>query len=453
MGNNLFGTDGVRGVANVYPMDGETAMRLGRAAAHIFRRDGERRHRIVIGKDTRLSGYLIEFALASGICSMGVDVTFVGPLPTPGIAFITRGLRADAGIVISASHNPYMDNGIKFFDSTGHKLPDDIEAAIEDLVASGEIDNIRPTAEEIGSAFRVNDAVGRYVSYLKTAFSAQQDLERVRMVIDCAHGATYKVAPLVFAELGAETIVINDSPDGTNINDACGSTHPEGMREAVRAYRADFGVAFDGDGDRLIMADENGDIVDGDHIMAIAALTMKERGELHRDTVVATVMSNLGLEVCLRDHGIALRRVQVGDRYVMEEMLRDDLNLGGEQSGHIIFRDWNTTGDGVLTALRVLDICRSTGKPLSELSAVMTDYPQVLRNLRVQSKPPLEELPEVTAAIADAEATLGNRGRVLVRYSGTEPKARVMVEGESESTVTRLVDQIAATLAAAIGRQ
>jgi len=451
MVEKIFGTDGVRGVANVYPMDGETAMRLGRAAAYIFKKGGERRHRIVIGKDTRLSGYLIEFALASGICSMGVDVTFVGPLPTPGIAFITRGLRADAGIVISASHNPYMDNGIKFFDHTGHKLADDIEAAIEHLVASGEIDSIRPTAEEVGSAFRVEDAVGRYVSYLKTALSAQNDLEGLRMVIDCGNGAAYKVAPAVFSELGAETIVINDSPDGTNINDACGSTHPEGMREAVRAYRADLGVAFDGDGDRLIMADAHGEIVDGDHIMAIAAIAMKEKGELRGDTVVATVMSNLGLEVCLREHGITLRRAPVGDRYVMEEMLRDDLNLGGEQSGHIIFRDWNTTGDGVLTALRILDICRTTGRSLADLSAVMKDYPQVLRNLRVKTKPPLEELPEVLAAIADAEATLADRGRVLVRYSGTEPKARVMVEGEDETAVARIADQIAETLAAAIG--
>jgi phosphoglucosamine mutase len=451
MVEKIFGTDGVRGVANVYPMDGETAMRLGRAAAYIFKKGRERRHRIVIGKDTRLSGYLIEFALASGICSMGVDVTFVGPLPTPGIAFITRGLRADAGIVISASHNPYMDNGIKFFDHTGHKLPDDIEAAIEHLVASGEIDSIRPTAEEVGSAFRVEDAVGRYVSYLKTALSAQNDLEGLRMVIDCGNGAAYKVAPAVFSELGAETIVINDSPDGTNINDACGSTHPEAMREAVRAYRADLGVAFDGDGDRLIMADAHGEIVDGDHIMAIAAIAMKEKGELRGNTVVATVMSNLGLEVCLRDHGITLRRAPVGDRYVMEEMLHDDLNLGGEQSGHIIFRDWNTTGDGVLTALRILDICRTTGRSLADLSAVMKDYPQVLRNLSVKTKPPLAELPAVTAAIADAEAALGDRGRVLVRYSGTEPKARVMVEGEEEAAVARLADRIAETLAAAIG--
>jgi len=451
MVEKIFGTDGVRGVANVYPMDGETAMRIGRAAAYIFKKGRERRHRIVIGKDTRLSGYLIEFALASGICSMGVDVTFVGPLPTPGIAFITRGLRADAGIVISASHNPYMDNGIKFFDHTGHKLADEIEAAIEHLVASGEIDNIRPTAEEVGSAFRVEDAVGRYVSYLKTALSAQNDLEGLRMVVDCGNGAAYKVAPAVFSELGAETIVINDSPDGTNINDACGSTHPEGMREAVRAYRADLGVAFDGDGDRLIMADAHGEIVDGDHIMAIAAIAMKEKGELRGNTVVATVMSNLGLEVCLREHGITLRRAPVGDRYVMEEMLRDDLNLGGEQSGHIIFRDWNTTGDAVLTALRILDICRTTGRTLADLSAVMKDYPQVLRNLRVKSKPPLEGLPTVTAAIADAQAALGDRGRVLVRYSGTEPKARVMVEGEDEVSVAGIADQIAETLAAAIG--
>jgi len=451
MERKIFGTDGVRGVANVYPIDGETAMRLGRAAAYIFKRGGERRHRIVIGKDTRLSGYLLEFALASGICSMGVDVTFVGPLPTPGIAFVTKGLRADAGIVISASHNPYMDNGIKFFGPDGYKLPDAMEREIEELVLTGKIDDIRPTAEEVGSAFRQEDAVGRYVSYLKTAFSNHHDLEGVRMVIDCGHGATYRVAPLVFSELGAETIVINDAPDGTNINDGCGSTQPEGMREAVRAYRADFGVAFDGDGDRVIMADERGELVDGDHCLAIAALGMQRDKSLRDDTVVATVMSNLGLEVCMREHGIRLLRTQVGDRYVVEEMVRGNLNLGGEQSGHVIFRDWNTTGDGVLTALRTIDICRERERPLSELSAVMADYPQVIRNVVVKSKPPIEGLDGVGESIRDAEATLGDRGRVLVRYSGTEPKARVMVEGEDDTTVARLAEQIAGRLAEAIG--
>ncbi len=451
MERKIFGTDGVRGVANVYPIDGETAMRLGRAAAHIFKRGGDRRHRIVIGKDTRLSGYLLEFALASGICSMGVDVTFVGPLPTPGIAFITKGLRADAGIVISASHNPYMDNGIKFFGPDGYKLPDSVEREIEELVLTGKIDDIRPTAEEVGSAFRQEDAVGRYVSYLKTAFSNHHDLEGVRMVIDCGHGATYRVAPLVFSELGAETIVINDAPDGTNINDGCGSTQPEGMREAVRAYRADFGVAFDGDGDRVIMADERGELVDGDHCLAIAALAMQRDGSLCDATVVATVMSNLGLEVCMREHDIRLMRTQVGDRYVVEEMVKGGYNLGGEQSGHVIFRDWNTTGDGVLTALRTIDICRDQGRPLSELSAVMADYPQVIRNVVVKSKPPIEGLDGVGESIRDAEATLGDRGRVLVRYSGTEPKARVMVEGEDDTTVARLAEQIAGRLAEAIG--
>jgi len=451
MERKIFGTDGVRGVANVYPIDGETAMRLGRAAAHVFKQGGDRRHRIVIGKDTRLSGYLLEFALASGICSMGVDVTFVGPLPTPGIAFITKGQRADAGIVISASHNPYMDNGIKFFGPDGYKLPDALEREIEELVLTGKIDDVRPTAEEVGSAFRQEDAVGRYVSYLKTAFSGDRDLEGVRMVIDCGHGATYRVAPLVFAELGAETIVINNTPDGTNINDGCGSTHPEGMREAVKAYRADFGVAFDGDGDRVIMADERGALVDGDHCLAIAALAMQRDQTLRDKTVVATVMSNLGLEVCLKEHGIRLLRTQVGDRYVVEEMVKGNLNLGGEQSGHVIFRDWNTTGDGVLTGLRIIDICRRQGRPLSELAAVMTDYPQVIRNVVVKSKPPIAGLDGVGAAIRDAEATLGERGRVLVRYSGTEPKVRVMVEGESEVTVIRLAEQIAGHLAEAIG--
>jgi phosphoglucosamine mutase len=444
----LFGTDGIRGVANVDPMTPEMALRLGRAIALHFHRPGQpgRRGRVVIGKDTRLSGYLFETALASGICSMGADVLLCGPLPTPGIAFITSSMRADAGVVISASHNPYQDNGIKVFASDGFKLPDQVEAHLEELMTGTEIDKVVTPAAEIGRATKIEDARGRYVVFLKAAFPKERTLDGLRIVVDCAHGAAYRVAPAVFSELGAEVITINDEPDGRNINRDCGAVHPEAMRDAVVRHRAHLGIALDGDADRVIVSDENGEEVDGDTIMAICAGRMLERGELRKNTVVATVMSNLGLERCLAGRGARLVRTAVGDRYVVEEMRANGYNFGGEQSGHLVFLDHMTTGDGVLAGLQVLSVMLEAGRPLSELRRVMTRYPQVLVNFKVQAKRPLPELPEVGRLVEGIEAKLGEEGRVLVRYSGTEAKARVMVEGPDPAQIQAYADEIAHAL-------
>ncbi|RMF44625.1 MAG: phosphoglucosamine mutase, partial [Deltaproteobacteria bacterium] len=406
MSRKLFGTDGVRGVANVHPMTTEIAMQLGRAAAYIFKQNEERRHRVVIGKDTRLSGYMIENALAAGICSMGVDVLLVGPLPTPGIAFVTSSMRADAGVVISASHNPYQDNGIKFFSRDGFKLPDEQELRIEELIFSNSIDALRPTADEVGKAFRVDDAGGRYIVFLKNTFPRDLDLEGLKIVLDCANGAAYKVAPAVLSELGAELVLLGVSPDGTNINRDCGSLHPEGIAAAVRQHGADLGIALDGDADRVIFVDEKGREIDGDHIMALCASDMLERDALKQRTLVATVMSNMGLELALRQAGGRVVRTAVGDRYVVEEMRRGGYNLGGEQSGHMIFLDHNTTGDGMLSALQVLAIMQRRGRPLSELAAVMEALPQVLVNVRVARKPDLATIPEIAARIEKVETDL-----------------------------------------------
>ncbi len=453
MVRKLFGTDGIRGVANVEPMTSETMVRVGRAAAHVFKERREGRHRIVIGKDTRLSGYMLENALASGICSMGVDILLVGPLPTPGIAFITSSMRADAGVVISASHNPYQDNGIKFFDRDGFKLPDEVEAEIEAHVFNGQLDHVRPTAEEVGKAFRVDDAVGRYVVYLKGTFPSHLTLEGIRIVVDCANGAAYRVAPAVFEELGAEVIPIGVQPDGTNINAGCGSLHPECVADEVRARGAHLGIALDGDADRVIVVDEHGNEVDGDHIMAICARDLAERGRLKGGAVVATVMSNLGLERSLAQAGLDLVRTQVGDRYVVERMRRDGYNFGGEQSGHLIFLDHATTGDGVLAALQLLGVVVGTGQPLSELARVMEAVPQVLKNVRVREKRPMDELPAARRAIEAAKEELGRDGRVLVRYSGTEPKLRVMVEGDDEDRIHALADEICEAVHREIGQE
>ncbi|HEX5774095.1 MAG TPA: phosphoglucosamine mutase, partial [Geomobilimonas sp.] len=378
----LFGTDGVRGVANVYPMTSEMAMQIGRAAAYIFK-NGRQRHRIVIGKDTRLSGYMLENALVAGICSMGVDVLIVGPLPTPGIANITSSMRADAGVVISASHNAFQDNGIKFFSRDGFKLPDEMELKIEELIFSKKIDSLRPTATEVGKAYRIDDAAGRYVVFLKNTFPKELDLTGLKIVLDCANGAAYKVAPAVFEELGAEVIPIGVKPNGTNINAGCGSLHPEVISEAVKEHRADLGIALDGDADRVIFVDEFGNEVDGDHIMAICATDMIRQKKLRKNTLVATVMSNMGLDIAVKKAGGKIVKTAVGDRYVVEEMRKSGYNLGGEQSGHMIFLDHNTTGDGVLSALQVLAIMRRTGKTLAELAEVMIPLPQVLVNVRV----------------------------------------------------------------------
>lgn len=447
----LFGTDGVRGVANIDPMTTETAMQLGRAAAFVFKHEANRRHRIVIGKDTRLSGYMIENALVAGICSMGVDVLVVGPLPTPGIAFITSSMRADAGVVISASHNPYQDNGIKFFSKTGYKLPDELELKIEELIINHRLDELRPIADEVGKAYRIDDAIGRYVVFLKNTFPKDLDLQGLRIVLDCAHGAGYKVAPCVLTELGAEVIPIGVKPDGTNINEGCGSMHPEVMAEKVREYRADLGIALDGDADRVIFVDEHGIEVDGDHIMALCGTEMIKAGELKKKTVVATVMSNMGLDIAMKKAGGKVIRTDVGDRYVVEEMLKNDYNLGGEQSGHMIFLDHNTTGDGILSALQVLAIIQRTGKPLSELSQVMTSLPQVLVNVKVRKKADLQTIAPIKKVIDEVEDELGGKGRVLVRYSGTEPLLRVMIEGEDQGRIEVLAEQVAAAVRQQLG--
>jgi phosphoglucosamine mutase len=451
----LFGTDGVRGVANVHPMTAEMALQLGRALAWLVR-NGTHKHRIVIGKDTRLSGYMLEQAIASGICSMGVDVMLCGPLPTPGIAFITESMRADAGVVISASHNPYQDNGIKFFSRDGFKLPDEKELQIERLVLGSPADGLedfhalRPTADRIGQARRIDDAIGRYVVFLKSLFPRELTLDGVTVVVDCAHGAAYKVAPAVFEELGAKVVPMNVRPDGKNINDGCGAVHPQGMAQAIAEAGAQLGIALDGDADRVIVADEHGRIVDGDAIMAIVGRAMLQAGTLAKETVVATVMSNVGLERSLRERGGRVVRTQVGDRYVVEEMRRNGYNFGGEQSGHLILLDHATTGDGVCAALNVLAVMVRERKPLSELARCFDPVPQVQVNVAVREKRPLEELPEVQRAIAGVEGALNGDGRVLVRYSGTENKARVLVEGPDAERIAAHARAIADELRKAL---
>ena len=441
----LFGTDGVRGVANTYPMTTEISMQLGRAIAFLVKKqmpDKEHNPRIVIGKDTRLSGYMIENALASGICSMGVNVLLVGPLPTPGIAFITTSMRADAGVVISASHNPFQDNGIKIFSKYGFKLPDAEEAIIEDLIFSKKIDSLRPVAEEVGKAARIDDAKGRYIVFLKNTFPKRYILDGIRIVLDCAHGATYGVAPHVFEELGAKVTSIGVKPDGKNINQECGALYPGIMADLVRKEGADLGIALDGDGDRLIVADEKGKIVDGDQIMAICAKEMLQRQKLAKNTLVATVMSNLGLEHAMQRMGGKLIRTQVGDRYVVEEMRRNAYNFGGEQSGHLIFLKHNTTGDGILGALQLLIAMKKNERSLSEMTQIMEPFPQVLKNVRTEKRIAVAKIAGFSEKIASMEKSLGSTGRILVRPSGTEPVIRVMVEGEDEN----LIDTMACEL-------
>ncbi len=450
----LFGTDGVRGVANVHPMTAEMALQLGRALAWIVR-NGPHRHRIVIGKDTRLSGYMLEQAIASGICSMGVDVMLTGPLPTPGIAFITQSMRADAGVVISASHNPYQDNGIKFFSRDGFKLPDDLELEIERLVldASGSEDfrGLRPTATRIGKAKRVDDAIGRYVVFLKSILQKDLSLEGLTVVVDCANGAGYHVAPAVFEELGAKVVALNVTPDGKNINDRCGAVHPEAMARAVLRHKAHLGIALDGDADRAILADEKGRVVDGDAIMALVGRDLHRRKELAKGTVVATVMSNLGLERSLAKVGAKVVRTAVGDRYVVEEMRRSGFNFGGEQSGHLVFLDHVTTGDGVAAGLNVLAVMAREGRPLSELARCFEPVPQSLVNVAVKQRRVLSELPGAMKAIAAVERALGKEGRVLVRFSGTENKVRVLVEGPDAGKTRAHAERIAGELLRALG--
>jgi phosphoglucosamine mutase len=446
----LFGTDGMRGVANVHPMTAEMAMQLGRALAHVIRR-GPHRHRVVIGKDTRLSGYMLEQSLAAGICSMGVDVLLVGPLPTPGISFITRSQRADAGAVISASHNPYQDNGIKFFSRDGFKLPDEAELEIESLVFNRSIDHLRPTATKIGKAFRLDDAAGRYVEFLKHSFPSELTLDGLTVVVDCANGAAYKVAPELFEELGAKVVRLSVKPDGKNINHRCGSLHPEQMCKTVVKEKAALGIALDGDADRVIVSDEKGRLIDGDALMAICARDMARRGTLKKKTVVATVMSSLGLDLSLREVGVRCVRTKVGDRYVVETMRKLGANFGGEQSGHLIFLDHATTGDGCLAALRLLSVALAERKPLSRLRACYEKVPQQLVNVVVKQRQELSTLPTVGRAIREAERQLGSRGRVLVRFSGTEAKVRVLVESPNDGRNRALAERIADELRTALG--
>jgi phosphoglucosamine mutase len=453
----IFGTDGVRGVANVEPVTAETALKLGRAAAHVFTQLNPREHpeglrpKIVIGKDTRLSGYMLENALVAGITSLGVDVLVIGPLPSPGVAYITRSLRADAGIVLSASHNSYEDNGIKFFRHDGYKLDDTVERQIEQLVFSGEIDSVRPIAGKIGRATRIDDALGRYVEFAKASFPKRLSLEKLRIAVDLANGAGYKSTPCILRELGADLTVAHNEPNGININGQCGSTYPEEIQRLVRQSGAQVGIANDGDADRVLLCDDQGEIVDGDEILAIAAVDLLSRGELAEQTLVATIMSNFGLEKALAAHGGKVVRTKVGDRYVIEEMVRRNLNLGGEQSGHIIFRDFTTTGDGIISALQILRIMQETGKPLGELKKCLTKYPQAQRNLRVKEKPPIEELPAVSKLVSAAENELNGNGRVLLRYSGTEPKIRLLIEGRDAVRIGIQADRIAEEIERAIG--
>jgi phosphoglucosamine mutase len=452
----LFGTDGVRGTANLDPVTAEIALRLGRAAAHVFSSLPNTHHpgsrpKVVIGKDTRLSGYMLENAITSGVLSMGVDALLIGPLPTPGVAYMTRSLRADAGIVLTASHNPYADNGIKFFRHDGYKLDDEAESHIEALVFNAEADGIRPTAGELGRAKRIDDALGRYVEYAKQSFPRNRTLEGLKIAIDCANGAAYKASPCILRELGAEVVVRHAQPNGTNINLDCGSTYPEEIQKLVRATGAHVGISHDGDADRVILADETGAIVDGDEILAMAALDFLARGALAQKTLVTTVMSNCGLDELIEAHGGKVLRTRVGDRYVIEEMQAHNLNVGGEQSGHMIFRDYSTTGDGIVSALQILRILVESGKPLSQLRQCLQKYPQAQRNLRVREKPPLEELPTVLAMVKEAETALDGKGRVLLRYSGTEPKIRLLIEGRDASSIGSAADRIAAEIQQRIG--
>ncbi len=454
----IFGTDGVRGTANTEPVTAETALKLGRAAGHVFKHlesqpRGRGRHKIVLGKDTRLSGYMLENALSSGILSMGVDVLFIGPLPTPGVAYVTRSLRADAGIVITASHNPYDDNGFKFFRADGYKLDDKIEYEIEDLVFSGAIESIRPTADAIGKAVRIDDALGRYIEYAKASFPRGMTLEGLRIVVDCAHGAAYKSTPCVLRELGAELFVYGNQPDGKNINEDCGAMHPALICQKVREHRADLGLAHDGDADRALLCDEKGALIDGDDIMAIAGLDLLAQGALARKTLVSTVMSNAGLEAAITAAGGRVVRTGVGDRQVIDAMLRHGCNFGGERSGHLIFRDCGTTGDGLVAALQILRIMRTRNQPLSKLAQCWSRMPQIVTDIVVREKRPFAQLNKVAQLLADAEAELkGQGGRIFLRYSGTEPKARLLLEGRDRAALRRWTRKISEAIQKQIGR-
>ncbi|MEL6374732.1 MAG: phosphoglucosamine mutase [Pseudomonadota bacterium] len=443
MSRRFFGTDGIRGRANRYPMTSEVALKVGMAAGKIFQH-GAHRHRVVIGKDTRLSGYMIESALVSGFTSVGMDVFQLGPMPTPAVAMLTRSLRADLGVMISASHNPFNDNGIKLFDPNGHKLSDDTELSIEALLED-ETSNLLASADRIGRARRVESAQERYIEYAKRTLPRDLRLDGLRIVIDCAHGASYKVAPSALWELGAEVITIGVEPNGRNINDQCGSTSPQVLSEKVREMRADIGIALDGDADRVVLVDEKGELVDGDQIMAVIAQSWHEQGRLRGGGLVATVMSNLGLERYLTRNGLSLARTAVGDRYVVEHMRKHGFNVGGEQSGHIVLSDFTTTGDGLVAALQVLAGVVTTQQPVSEVCRRFEPVPQLLKNVRYNGGQPLKD-ERVTKAIAAGKETLGKSGRLVIRASGTEPVIRVMAEGDNDALIVKIVDDIAGTI-------
>lgn len=444
----LFGTDGIRGTANQFPILPDIVMKVGQAMGHILMRNPHKNShpKVVIGKDTRLSGYMVELALTSGLNSMGVHVELLGPLPTPGIGFVTRNMRADAGIVISASHNAYMDNGIKIFGADGYKISDTMEREIEHLVSEVDMNAFLAGSNDIGRSKRIDDASGRYVVYAKNAFPLEYTLEGMRIVLDCANGASYKVAPAIFQELGAELVVLGNSPNGFNINDKSGALYPAKVAEAVLQYRADVGISLDGDADRVVMVDDRGRIVNGDHILAIAALHLKERGTLRKNTVVATQMSNFGLDKLMAENGIKVVRTDVGDKYVVDEMRKNSYSLGGEQSGHIIFLDQSTTGDGCVAALNVLAVMKHTGLPLSALNEKMDDVPQILINTRVSRREELSTIKGYSELAAEIEAKLKGQGRLFVRYSGTEPLIRVLVEGPDRTAISKYAEQIASLL-------
>ncbi|MGM0441455.1 MAG: phosphoglucosamine mutase [Elusimicrobiota bacterium] len=437
----LFGTDGIRGVANKPPMTSKMALKIGQALAYTLKKDNHQ-PRIIVGKDTRLSGYMLESALATGICSMGGDVVLVGPMPTPGIAFITSNMDADAGVVISASHNPYTDNGLKIFSNSGFKLNSKQEEKIEDLIFSGKLEELLPPSTDIGRAQREDDALGRYIVFLRHTLPKKLNLEGMKVVLDCANGATYKVAPTLFKEMRADVSAINANPNGININKNSGSLHPEILSKKVIEEEADIGFAFDGDGDRLIAVDEKGNIITGDKLLAINASYLKSQNKLKNNKVVATIMSNIGLQKTLDKLNIDRIQAPVGDRFVLEKMVDNNAVLGGEDSGHLIFLDHHTTGDGIITALQTISVMKNTQKPLSRLASVMKTYPQVLKNLKVKEKPKIEKIPRIQDTIDKIEKDLGNQGRVVVRYSGTQPLLRVMAEGPTREKTVKAVDEI-----------
>ena len=446
----LFGTDGIRGVANIFPMTPEMVLSIGKATAHVFKEKcGKEKPKFVIGKDTRLSGYMIENALASGIVSVGADVLLVGPMPTPAIAHLTKALNADAGIVLSASHNPAEDNGIKIFSENGHKLSDNVEDEIEKYVLSGKIKTEHIKGDLIGKAHRVDDAKERYIEFAKASVESMS-MKGLRVILDCANGAAYNTAPHILSELGAEVVVLNDRPDGLNINLDCGALHPEKMMEVVKEENAHIGIALDGDADRVIVCDENGRSVDGDHIIAICAINMKEKGALKKNSVVVTIMANKGFDIAMAKERIKVVKTKVGDRYVVDEMRKKGYVLGGEQSGHIIFSNYTTTGDGMISALQLLRIMKERGEKLSKLAECMTSLPQVLVNVDVKEKKDISKL-KVNKNIKDAESKLGEKGRVLVRYSGTQNLCRIMIEGENKREIQKIANDIAKTMKKELG--